>query len=584
VVKRFLKGVSPSTSNLFNLLCQTLTDSPEPHSTSQLIFHLQSKHALKWIRRRLAESISLSGTSAEREEEGDFMLSADQSRRLKKALYYNLEPHQLEEDSPVNVPSLLDLHVELISGGATNVCVRVWFDPTLNRSSVDKQMDQFFSKQYPPGVFVKVAPPYARWAGPKKKCDVSRLDNEFRCLERLGSICPGISTVPIICGSDEVENDGSRYLVTEFLPGQWEQYNGQFKRGHVDTKVAESLGFSLAKVHILSPTRFKGKDGILNATTLDFISKGHYGKLLQDTTFELERTDFFNERTGEIDKDAMRFKEYLKSNPELFRALSRHYDNFVNPPPETATFAHLDSHVCNILVPVNGMRLDNSSIKSCLQGLASAERYDVSKECVFKLIDMEFSNWGPSGADIGLFVSCVLFYSLCHACGDKEVDTNSIISTIPAIWNAYTDAYAHFARDEGRSDKSVIRSLYFIAREVLGWAGVWMFRFSAPKLFRLCLRCDLMYTLPTNIYEKLRSRQSSSGDVDGVAIFRSHVNCLAGKVLTMGFGDSALEEVPEIITMEHCNGIIESLVKEITWATQRMRHSIRETDARGVKS
>eukprot|EP00957_Ditylum_brightwellii_P193170 14708664-Ditylum_brightwellii.AAC.1 len=93
-----------------------------------------------------------------------------------------------------------------------------------------------------------------------------------------------------------------------------------------------------------------------------------------------------------------------------------------------------------------------------------------------------------------------------------------------------------------------------------------------------------MYTLPTNIYEKLRSRQSSSGDVDGVAIFRSHVNCLAGKVLTMGFGDSALEEVPEIITMEHCNGIIESLVKEITWATQRMRHSIRETDARGVKS
>ena len=153
---------------------------------------------LNWTKRRLNESIS--------EESGELspLITSifgkeSSSREALKAL--------MGENSlrACNIPS-----------GCTNISVRVW------NEGFFRKHDSLFPQSKPNcretgrGIFVKVALPYSRWS-PHKRCDVRRLDREFRALNCLRDVCPGATARPLLCSFDELENDGSKYLALECL-------------------------------------------------------------------------------------------------------------------------------------------------------------------------------------------------------------------------------------------------------------------------------------------------------------------------------------------------------------------------------
>lgn len=175
-----------------------------------------------------------------------------------------------------------------------------------------------------------------------------------------------------------------------------DKYLYDFKFGAVDKRPAEALGYTLAKVHVCAPSRWD-KSSLLDETLLHFIANGHYKRVADDTQTYLRHTEFASSEVQSqfyisVDPEiALKHSKTLrKRSPELIRAMDRHLDNFLNPPTETATFTHLDTHLINVLVYSNAPTYDCA---------VDDPEYDPGALGVMKLIDMEFSNWGPAGGD-----------------------------------------------------------------------------------------------------------------------------------------------------------------------------------------
>lgn len=303
--------------------------------------------------------------------------------------------------------------------------------------------------------------------------------------------------------------------------------------------------------------------------------------------------DVCKERTSFVPDPETRRKHshYLCSNPELTRALQRHWDNFLNPPDETATLVHLDAHILNVLVMtgryVDGTDEDKQPFRTAYQHSVGDAGYDLKEEGLIKLIDMEFSNWGPAGADLGLFIGSAFLYALMHACNNTTTSegVSTIINTIPAIWHAYANTYSSHTHTERLSELSIRRSLYQIVHEALGWSGAWIFRFTSPSLFLPICICDFLYSMPDGLEDDLAVRRWDNGrGDDGLEILRSRANHLAGKALVMGFGDEAHERTRKklatstfAVKQEECNVVMEGFIELLRRDIKHLQSAMEKT-------
>lgn len=334
-----------------------------------------------------------------------------------------------------------------------------------------------------------------------------------------------------------------------------ELYTEQFLDGNVDVDSISYLGRTIAKVHIMTPLLFGGKEKLLDKGLLEFLATAHYRKLMIDIGYYESHSCFKNPITGEKIPFSERAAKVIQENPEIARAVSQHFKNFTDPPIETATFVHLDLHLLNIFVKrkLNLKSMTPLSHDATMQSMLP-----------IKLCDMEFSNWGPAGADIGLFVGSVAFYFLVHSIqGDQiyhKMDEHAI-----TMWKSYKESYVNTAKRFGKSEQSTMRSLHYIAYESVGWAGAWLFRFSLPHLFFYYTIINV-YPIEEPLKEYLKSLSSPCKSFNGLEMLRGAVNHFARAALILGFGDEVKKEFEdERVDMSSmdCDKIFFSLVEAL---------------------
>lgn len=501
---------------------------------------------LRWVRQRVAEALC-SVTVVEKatlDRYGD-------ENALLDALFGTCE---LAEDRRTEL--LESIQVKSLDGGFVNLAFQVSSDQANNTN----------------GVFVKVALPYPIiFKKQGLRCNVSRSKHEFLCLERLNAICPGTTAKPIICGSDELCQDGSRYLLIEYLPPRFEKYSFQFRRGNVDPRPARTLGFIVAKMHVEAPVRFHGREGIFDLDAHDFLARFHYEKFLGDLQFYCSTKDFSTPEaqshfivpvspiTAQRHANAM-----IQRRSELTRAFSRQWKNFTSPPATTATLAHLDLHIANILV---------SSDDSWYQEGAIVDDDNENADNV-RLVDMEFSNWGPAGADLGLYFASIAFYTFVHSESETaEEKSGTILRALDETWRVYCDTYHRFARNQGRSDASIFASLYAISHEAIGWAGIWLFRLTQPRAFPFTIK-EFYFALPNGYGESLKSREL-------LEVFRFAANNFAIDAILMGFGDEAEDRQKRValqthLTLEFSNEQLARFRVKLLQARDNLRPQLQE--------
>ena len=394
---------------------------------------MKTQDAIEWIQRRLYEFyLSLDDNNQEDVTFGNIT-------NLVQALGL---PVSGEEKKSFDLESNLHLCSSAISNGVSNISFHVWNKKvhsfTLPSETSRNSQAMHNSRS---GVFVKVALPFVRWSrNHKLRCNPNRLHREYLALERVRAVFPHAAPRPFLYGKDEVRNDNSSYLIMEYISEPYresnvetlpiseavqaitkcnshimflcislyvcgydvpclfcvfeEYYTHQLNEGVIDASNIRYLGHILAKIHCVLPPMFGGKTAMLDKSSLEFISVAHYQKLRSDVEHYFKHSYFTHPVTGKKYPFSEKAAEEIKAKPEILRAISSHLTNFTDPPPETGTFIHLDFHTLNIFTRKTSVDrtkdqiLDNSNTPILID---------------WKICDMEFSNWGPAGADGKLF-------------------------------------------------------------------------------------------------------------------------------------------------------------------------------------
>jgi hypothetical protein len=155
----------------------------------------QAAHALTWIKRRLVE--------ADLEIEGGASANANTKGSLSLLRSYFRPDLDMGR-----------LRVKLIAGGLSNIAMYIYDCTRLSMFSSPSQ-------EHPSAVFLKVAMPHPKWADASRRqalsCPVTRLDREFDALSHLHGSVHQATVRPLFCDIDECTDDGSKYLVAEYL-------------------------------------------------------------------------------------------------------------------------------------------------------------------------------------------------------------------------------------------------------------------------------------------------------------------------------------------------------------------------------
>ena len=181
---------------------------------------------------------------------------------------------------------------------------------------------------------------------------------------------------------------------------------------------------------------------------------------------------------------------------------------------------------------------------------------------------------------VGLFIGSLSFYGMVYACQSDFHKTKKIFHIITTLWNSYKDSYLIYSKERKISEFSVCRSLYFIAHEVLGWAGIWLFRFSLPHLFYTVTIFKSPYPLNETIRKDLKKISSKCKNHDGLEMLRETVNAFAIKIMMKGFGDECSKNLSnqdlEDLTFYSGDALIFSLIETLEMATKSLSTSFKD--------
>ena len=341
-------------------------------------------------------------------------------------------------------------------------------------------------------------------------------------------------------------------------------YVRQFQKGEVAMSPTCSIGKLLGKLHCHGVLGLGGKSKIADADLIHQIKfpfESCY-KHLKQLIDELNATDSKSENSL-IELESNKVISFLKSNKDFLRCSQRHIENIVNPPFETASLVHFDTHIRNILVK-SDVKWNND--------IDENEEFD---EFCTKLIDMEFSNWGPAGADLGIFIASAYFYSLAHACLNNLENSQSTVNTIFSLWSNYCKARFDFAKKNDIKMPYVLKSLFFIAYETLGWAGAWIWRLTREQVFHRFVVTKYFYFLGIENKKILVNICNKSGE-NGLDVLRNKLRLLSAELMVMGFGDVSSQKIMNIdedtLTIESCNEVIASMIQKIALAREELRN------------
>lgn len=172
---------------------------------------------------------------------------------------------------------------------------------------------------------------------------------------------------------------------------------------------------------------------------------------------------------------------------------------------------------------------------------------------------------------VGIFISGVIYYSLAHAFLENDAQHNTFTSVINGTWARYENKYRCLAQRSDRTDDCLSQVLFSIARESVGWAGFWLWRYTSPNLF--AVTCEQFFKLPDHVNDLLSSPKCASCNVSGIEIFRESLSRLSAKLLTIGFGDST----PKVSRPEFVVEPINSLVSEMVVARSNLKAKVLAT-------
>lgn len=340
-----------------------------------------------------------------------------------------------------------------------------------------------------------------------------------------------------------------------------DMYIQHFKKGKVDVRPSRTIGSAIAKLHVYGPSRL-GKDEILD-TGLIYQIVYPYEIALRYTR---ELVDYFDSNVRKDKRGEL--QTFIQSNSDFLRCFERHLKSIVDPPPETATFVHFDTHVRNILV-----KADLTFKESHFENRNQVDN-EVQDKFRTKLVDFEFSNWGPSGVDLGLFTGSALFYSLAHACLSDLKESQSTVDVILSYWRSYSRTRVECLTKEGHSISDSLKSLYHVAHETLGWTGAWLFRLCRKRVYFRHTITNHLYTLGQENEAFLHNVHSQSGDT-GFEVLRVSLRVISAELVIMGYGDSTTEKLSRVqaseITLDMCDEVIFLMTRKIYQARNDLR-------------
>ena len=179
-----------------------------------------------------------------------------------------------------------------------------------------------------------------------------------------------------------------------------------------------------------------------------------------------------------------------------------------------------------------------------------------------------------------MFIGSLSFYGMLYACQSDVHETTTITHIIIALWNSYKDSYLIYSKERKMNELSVYRSLYFIAHEVLGWAGIWLFRFSLPHLFYTFTIFKSPYPLNETTRKDLKKVSFKRKTYDGLEMLREAVNDFATKILIKGFGDESFKNLSnqdlDGLTFYSGDALISTLIETLEMTRNNLKASFED--------
>eukprot|EP00549_Striatella_unipunctata_P000659 CAMPEP_0118707600 /NCGR_PEP_ID=MMETSP0800-20121206/21310_1 /TAXON_ID=210618 ORGANISM="Striatella unipunctata, Strain CCMP2910" /NCGR_SAMPLE_ID=MMETSP0800 /ASSEMBLY_ACC=CAM_ASM_000638 /LENGTH=544 /DNA_ID=CAMNT_0006610477 /DNA_START=11 /DNA_END=1645 /DNA_ORIENTATION=- len=429
-----------------------------------------------------------------------------------------------------------DLTVEVITGGNNNVSLHVYdckrasprFSTTTSRLVEESD--------FPSEVFVKATRANAS----------DRMGHQFFGMSTFHDFCPSETVHPLLCDGDTLANNGFKYLVSEFLTRDYDQYMYQFHEGRVDQRPAQAIGETIAKFHVQS--RLIGREEAFNEETFDsFYANGYLGIIEKLKDYIMSE---------EMDHASRSTKELYRQHPEYLSSFDKILESLINPSEATGACIHHDLHVLNILVKEN---INPTEVNDLI-----------------KVVDFEFYNWGPIGADVGIYSASVITFALMHACREDEYDSNwrSLLQAVSSMWSSYIKSYVATS-PETRAD--ALKELYEIARQSVAWIGFVLVKYFSPNVFHLLI--DGLLKAPDGLVESLESTYFVREGVYGLEFLRFKTFAMGHTLMAMGFEDeedvAAESQVPEHIDPEVLEDIMQDAIAEVEKVAKTMRRQLR---------